>query len=414
MLRRFALVALVATALVACGVAETEPGAESAAAWQWAACGDVECTDFVVPRDRRDTFSDGLGLRAYRSVSPAGSSRHLPLIIHPGGPGADVRAVVSWARELLAPIIDDFDIYALSTRGSVDGEAFDCGSSLDDLRLVDTESDAARRFADGCLARSGDLVGRVGTLDTVDDMEDFRRALGLQQVRFLGWSYGATVGAAWAMTHPSSIRRIVLDAPNDPRMKRVDSLRRQMDGASDAFLRIANGSDVETSGLVSREVALARDYVLYAGGFDQVAETSTSTLVEMRLGETPDGNNDGGIETQIGVHCSDTSHAESEDAVALVEPTPAVGFGTVFDRVCRSLPDPPRPLSKFTVDARATLVDALVVATSGDHVVPAEASTTLAADMLWRRLVVDAPRHLSVGFDVRATKTAMAFLATGD
>jgi pimeloyl-ACP methyl ester carboxylesterase len=296
----------------------------------------------------------------------------LPLIIHPGGPGADVRAAVSRARELLAPIIDDFDIYALSTRGSVDGEAFDCGSSLDDLRIVDTEVIAALRFAEVCISRSGDLVGRVGTLDTVDDLEDFRRALGLQQVRFLGWSYGATVGAAWAMTHPSSIRRIVLDAPNDPRMKRVDSLRRQMDGASDAFLRIANGSDVETSGLMSREIALARDYVLYDGEFDRVAETSTSTLVELRLGETPDGNNDGGIETQIGVHCSDTSRADTEDALTLVEPTPAVGFGTVFDRVCRELPEPPRPLSKLAVDDRVTLVDALIVATSGDHVVPAE------------------------------------------
>ncbi|MEY2967392.1 MAG: hypothetical protein RIQ64_19 [Actinomycetota bacterium] len=414
MLRRFALVALITTALVACGGRETEPGVESAAAWQWVECGGVECADFVVPRDRRAAFSDGLGLRAYRSESPAGSSRHLPLIIHPGGPGADVRAAVSRARELLAPIIDDFDIYALSTRGSVDGEAFDCGSSLDDLRIVDTDANAARRFADGCIARSGDLVGRVGTLDTVDDMEDFRRALGLQQVRFLGWSYGATVGAVWAVTHPSSIRRIVLDAPSDPRMKRFEAARRQMDAASGAFLRTASGSEVETSGFMSREIALARDYVLYDGGLEQVAESSTLTLAELRLGETPDGNNDGGIETQIGVHCSDTSRSDSEDAIVLVEPTPAVGFGSVFDRVCRELPDPPRPLSKLAVDDRATVVDALIVATSGDHVVPAEVSTTLASDMSWRRLVVDAPRHLSVGFDVRATKTAMAFLATGD
>ena len=414
MLRRFALVALVATVLVACGRREAEPGVVSPVAWEWDACGDVECSDFIVPLDRGKAFSDGLTLRAYRSVSTAQSSRHLALIIHPGGPGADVRAAVSRARELLAPIVDDFDIYALSTRGSGDGEAFDCGSSLDDLRIVDTDVNAAQRFAEVCISRSGDLVGRVGTLDTVDDLEDFRLALGVQQVRFLGWSYGATVGAAWAVTHPSSIRRIVLDAPNDPRMHRVESLRRQMDGASDVFLRIAKGSDVETSGLASREVALARDYVLYAGGFDQVAEISTSTLADLRLGETPDGNNDGGIETQIGVHCSDTSRSDSEDAVALVEPTPIIGFGTVFDRVCRELPDPPRPLSKLAVDDRATLVDVLIVATSGDHVVPAEVSTTLAAEMLWRRLVVNAPRHLSVGFDARATKTAMAFLATGD
>ncbi len=414
MMRRLVVVALAAAMLPACGGREAEPGVLVPVEFDWAVCGDVECADFVVPRDRGEPFSDHLDLKAYRSISPAATSRHLPLVIHPGGPGTDVRATVSRTRELLEPIIDDFDIYALSTRGSVDGEAFDCGESLDELRVVDTNPNAARRFANGCLRLSAALVGHVGTLDTVDDLEAFRRALGLRQVRYLGWSYGATVGAVWAMTHPSSLRRVVLDAPNDPRMNAADTARRRMNAASVAFKQMAGASGIDTDGLASREAALAREYPLYDGGNALMATAKASDLVALRLGETPDGKNDGGIETQVGVHCSDTSRQESDEAAALVEPEPAVGFGTVFYSVCRELPAAERPLSSLKIDRGATRVDALVVATSGDHVVPVDESSNLAADMLWRRLVVDARRHLSVGFDAKATKTAMAFLATGD
>jgi hypothetical protein len=162
--------------------------------------------------------------------------------------------------------------------------------------------------------------------------------------------------------------------------------------------------------LNERERALAREYLLY----EPTAVDDARTLAALRLGETPDGRNDGGIETQIGVHCSDLTHAEARAAIAVGESTPKIGFGSVFDRICLQLPESSTPLSELFPDDAATRVDAMVISATGDHVVPANVSRDLARNMLWKYVAVDIDRHLTVGFDAKATKTAMAFLATGD
>ena len=409
MLRRLALAMFAVSTLLACGRHEVEPGGVPPTEWEWSGCGDVDCADFVVPRDRGAAFSEDLVLKAYRSISPAATSRHLPLFIHPGGPGADVRAAVSRARELLAPIIDDFDIYALSTRGAVDGTAFDCGESLANLRIVDTETSAAQRFAAGCTAKSAPLIGNVGTRQSVEDLEQFRAAIGFDKVRFLGWSYGATLGAAWAMTHPASIRSIVLDAPSDPRASWSRVLEAKYEVASRLWSQRVS-SPLNEADVNEREGALAREYLLY----EPTAVGDAKSLAALRLGETPDGGNDGGIETQIGVHCSDVTHAEARAAIAVRESSPRIGFGSVFDRICLELPESLVPLSELVPEDAATRVDAMVVSATGDHVVPANVSRDLARTMLWRNVVIDLDRHLVVGFDEKTTKTVMAFLATGN
>ena len=409
MLRRLALAAMAVSTLIGCGPREADPEAVTPTEWKWVACGDIDCADFIVPLDRGTAFSEDLVLKTYRSISPVATSRHLPLIIHPGGPGSDVRAAVSRVRDVLAPIIDDFDVYALSTRGSVDGTPFDCGDSLADLRVVDTETSAARRFAAGCLESSAPMIGNVGTRQSVEDLEHFRAAIGFDKVRFLGWSYGATLGAAWAMTHPASIGSIVLDAPSDPRVPWVRVIQERYNVASRVWRKRALGM-TSSGGMNERERALAREYLMY----EPTAVDEARTLAALRLGETPDGRNDGGIETQIGVHCSDVTHAEARAAIAVGESTPTIGFGSLFDRICLQLPEPSAPLSKLVPDDAATRLNATVISATGDHVVPANVSRNLARNMLWRYVEVDIDRHLTVGFDAKATKTATAFLATGD
>ncbi|MFM7411253.1 MAG: alpha/beta fold hydrolase, partial [Actinomycetota bacterium] len=203
------------------------------------------------------------------------------MFIHPGGPGADVRAAVAGARAALSPIIDDFDIYALSTRGTVDGTAFDCGTSLRDLRVIDVDTSAAARFANRCVDTSGSLIGRVGTRQSVEDLEDLRVALGVTTVRYLGWSYGATLGAAWAMTHPESIRSMVLDAPSDPRSSWAEELRERYVAASDAFAKSSVSTGIDAAGN-ALESALAREHLLY----EPDAVGSGGELTALRLGET--------------------------------------------------------------------------------------------------------------------------------
>ena len=179
-------------------------------------------------------------------------------------------------------------------------------------------------------------------------------------------------------------------------------------------------SEPKLSKMTGREIALAREYVLYDGGPSLLSESIKGgeekfrELVDLRLGVTPEGVDDGGIETQVGVHCSDVSHEEAQRAIAVAETTPTVGFGATFDRICLQLPESSRPLSSIPVAKPAVQADVMVVSTTGDHVVPYEDSIALASSMRWRHVEVDGRRHLAVGFDPVATKKAMAFLASGD
>jgi pimeloyl-ACP methyl ester carboxylesterase len=291
----------------------------------------------------------------------------------------------------------------------VDGTAFDCGESLGDLRVIDSDPAAASRFAGRCNDVSSALVGNVGTRQSVEDLEEFRASLGFEKVRFLGWSYGATLGAAWAMTYPRSIRSMVLDAPSDPRRPWAESLRERYAAMADAFEQSLISTWADSAGN-PREQGLAREYILY----EPSTAASGDEILALRLGETSNGANDGGIETQIGVHCSDVTHAEARDAINVVEPSPKIGFGASFDRVCLELAESRSPLSVLAVDHAATRIDAMVVSSTGDHVIPAAVSRALARDMSWRNVTVDASRHLGVGFDTVATKTAISFLATGN
>lgn len=415
----------------------------------WEACGDLECSTLTVPLDRGDPDAGSLTLALYRRISKQPNSAHIPLIIHPGGPGADVRQAVESTGELLAPIVEDFDVYGLSTRGTFDGRGFDCVAYLDDVVRADVDDEAASTFAEACASKAADLIGRLGTRDTVDDLEDLRRELGLEQVSFLGWSYGATVGATWALLHPESIRAMVIDAPADPRNPWADQMpyvfragKRTLAAAFDAcdrdpacrgdesmnnvYARVAararDGALGDGPTLTSlREVALAVEMPLYDGSFQALADALRSAdrgdlaalrdLLFRRLGQTSDRRNDGGIETQIGVRCSDMSRSDIDASLEIIgEDAGVTGFGGAFERICAQLPDAPRPLGSIEVTAAARKVKAMVVASEGDPVIPAEVSSTLATEMGWTLRVIPLTAHLAVGFDENATREAMQFL----
>ena len=388
-------------------------------------------------------------LAVYRRVSAQPNSAHIPLIIHPGGPGADVKQAVQSVDELLAPMIEDFDVYGLSTRGTFDGKGYDCVEFLDDVEKVDLDANAAKRFADACVAKVPELVGNVGTRDTVEDLEDLKIALNLDAVRFLGWSYGATIGATWALLHPKSIDVMVLDAPADPREhwseqipftfkagKRSliaalddcdkDSACKGKESLTDVYSHVSEKALKGSLGtrdyvMSSRDLALAVEMPLYDGSFQQLADalraadvgdvSKLKDLLFHRLGQTSDRHNDGGIETQIGVHCSDMSRADINASLAAIgDGSGVTGFGGAFERICAALPDAPRPLGDITVTTAARMANVMVFASEGDPIIPVEVSSTLARELGWQLRVTPALQHLAVGFDDNATREAMNFL----
>jgi pimeloyl-ACP methyl ester carboxylesterase len=67
-----------------------------------------------------------------------------------------------------------------------------------------------------CIERSGRLLPYVGTPNAARDMEQLRKALGDDQLTYLGFSYGTALGAVYADLFPDSVRALVLDGSVDP------------------------------------------------------------------------------------------------------------------------------------------------------------------------------------------------------
>jgi pimeloyl-ACP methyl ester carboxylesterase len=76
----------------------------------------------------------------------------------------------------------------------------------------DQLASSARAFGQSCLERTGPLLGHVDTRSAARDMEALRRALGDGKLNFLGLSYGAHLGSAYAELYPKRIRTMALDA----------------------------------------------------------------------------------------------------------------------------------------------------------------------------------------------------------
>jgi proline iminopeptidase len=120
---------------------------------------------------------------AYVRVPAEGRAREEPIIFLHGGPGVpdmegDARYFGRLARE-------GFDVYVYDQVG--------CGRSsrLDDPRDYTLQRD-------------------------VSDLEEIRAKIDAERVILFGHSYGGTLAAAYAASHPKRVAKIVLSSPDDP------------------------------------------------------------------------------------------------------------------------------------------------------------------------------------------------------
>lgn len=60
------------------------------------------------------------------------------------------------------------------------------------------------------------MLATVGTRDVVRDLDVLRAALGDAQLTYLSYSYGTSLGAAYAEAFPATVRALVLDGAIDP------------------------------------------------------------------------------------------------------------------------------------------------------------------------------------------------------
>lgn len=197
----------------------------------WVACGRGECTDLIVPLDHARPDGETITLAVARLVATGGPEEYLgSLFVNPGGPGAEgtefIRDIEAWIPESLRR---HFDLVSWDTRGVEDSAALGCDHLVGDppLRLVDlsdgitdelTEDRSQWDVVMACAAKRP-VVNHLATVDTARDLDLLRRAVGDEQVSFVGLSHGSAVGWTYASLYPERVRAMVLDgavAPPDP------------------------------------------------------------------------------------------------------------------------------------------------------------------------------------------------------
>lgn len=208
---------------------------------EFADCGqEYLCATLAVPADHSDP--GGLTVDLAVGMLPAGdpSGRAGYLLANPGGPGGGMQGFLDLGAGLSPYLRERFDVVSWDPRAVGASVPSSCWAEAVELHLLDPLPDspaerealdsAARALADECVARLGDMVGHVGTIDTVRDMDAIRRALGAETISYIGFSYGTLLGLLYADLFGEHLRAAVLDGVADPSLSGPEHAVGQMAG----------------------------------------------------------------------------------------------------------------------------------------------------------------------------------------
>lgn len=187
---------------------------------EWEDCRFGECALLEVPLDYEDPGGETIEVHAARA--PASGERIGALFVNPGGPGAGGADFASILAMILPrEITERFDIVGVDPRGTGESTPIDCGVSATELygtdHTLEGEDDEATlleisdAYVDDCALRYGDLLQHVGTRDVARDMNTVLRAMGEDEMHYLGFSYGTAIGQVYADLFPSRVRSMILD-----------------------------------------------------------------------------------------------------------------------------------------------------------------------------------------------------------
>jgi pimeloyl-ACP methyl ester carboxylesterase len=184
----------------------------------------LTCVDLAVPVDRAQPGSNRT-LTVRFAINFAEKQSKGILFYAVGGPGGSGLAVAdSYLASFDRRLSEEMDVVFFDQRGvgplngitcPKAGLAFDSTSfSLD---RPEAAIAAAKTFAAACAAETphADLLPHLSTDDAVQDIEDFRRAIGSPKVWLYGESYGTQFAQVYAARYPEALQGLILDGVLD-------------------------------------------------------------------------------------------------------------------------------------------------------------------------------------------------------
>ena len=237
---------------------------------EWTECGQLECGVVEVPIDYGDPDGATISI-AVNMLRAADTDRSRgALVVNPGGPGAsgvdfvEAFALGGYPTELT----DNFDIVGFDPRGvGGSGPEFACGASGEQLALLAEVEDlidepeeiaAVEAAVQLCVETMGSSAGKLGTDFVVRDMDEIRKAIGQQQISFLGFSYGSVIGVWYATVFPEHVRAMVIDGANNP-VDDLDTPEQRLASAREEITPIADLLDEAIGACVDASCPIFND-----------------------------------------------------------------------------------------------------------------------------------------------------------
>jgi pimeloyl-ACP methyl ester carboxylesterase len=190
-----------------------------------------ECGRVRVPLDYSDPGAGTISIAMIRLPASDPTHRIGSMFLNPGGPGGSGVDFARFAAPYLygGAIQARFDIVGFDPRGierSKPLRCFDTPAEADKVfprfwypRTPEQEArtkDADTYFADACAANGGAIMDHMATADAARDLDQLRRAVGDDQLTYMGVSYGSFLGVTYANLFPDHVRAMIVDGVLDP------------------------------------------------------------------------------------------------------------------------------------------------------------------------------------------------------
>ena len=258
------VIVLAALVLVS-GPDSAPPPAPAAQELAWTPCGDgFTCATLDVPLVEDDPAQGTVPLALTRLEAADPANRIGSVVVNPGGPGLSAvdHLQASWSQVL--PVVRErFDLVAFDPRAVGRSAPLRCTTTAgldryfaldptpDDAGELDALVEANAALTAACARSAGRLLGHLSTADAVADLERVRAAVGDEQLTYLGFSYGTTIGAAYLDRFPDRVRAMVLDSPFPPSLTWEEVLSGQAVGFERALAAFL--ADCERTSCAYRE-----------------------------------------------------------------------------------------------------------------------------------------------------------------
>ncbi|MFF5523178.1 alpha/beta hydrolase [Streptomyces coeruleorubidus] len=185
----------------------------------------ARCARIKVPLDY--TRPTGRTTEIALSRLPAADPAHRigTLVLNHGGPAEPTLAMPLETGAYMGRGAARYDLIGVDPRFVGRSSPIDCGwptgiwirSPGPDRAAFDRQVAFQKDLADRCVRRHGDVLPYVTTRNTARDMDIVRAVLGERRISYLGYSYGAYLGAVYTQMFPGRTDRVVLDSAGDPR-----------------------------------------------------------------------------------------------------------------------------------------------------------------------------------------------------